>query len=229
MYDIIPNLVFGFHGCDQTTCNTLLNNPDRIKISQGPFEWLGHGMYFWENNYERAWDWARAKCKKGKINKPAVIGAVLDLGYCYDFLNTKHIEMFRLSYRKTCDFYERLGMPLPKNKDVPQDKHKNKLLRELDCAVIEYMNASIADQIEEDLNIQGFSEQRLPDSVRGAFVEGGPIFDGSGIYEKTHIQICIRNPKCIIGFFLPRAENIPLDFEYDNNDVSDDRFLISGP
>jgi hypothetical protein len=39
------------------------------------------------------------------------------------------------------------------------------------------------------------------------FTEGGPAFDGSGLSAKSHVQICIRNPNCIKGFFLPRRES----------------------
>jgi len=40
------------------------------------------------------------------------------------------------------------------------------------------------------------------DSVKGVFLsESGPIYEGSGFFTKTHIQICIRNPFCIKGVF----------------------------
>jgi hypothetical protein len=37
-------------------------------------------------------------------------------------------------------------------------------------------------------------------------MEGGEAFPGSGIQLKSHIQICVRNPNSILGFFLPRKE-----------------------
>jgi hypothetical protein len=46
----------------------------------------------------------------------------------------------------------------------------------------------------------------LFDSVRGAFTEGGKAFTGAGIFERSHIQICVRNFNCIKGFFKPRKE-----------------------
>ncbi|MBN9385379.1 MAG: hypothetical protein J0H74_31770 [Chitinophagaceae bacterium] len=61
MYDIKPNLIFGFHGCDESVRNRLLNRPDEIVFSKEKYDWLGHGMYFWENNYERALQWAEEK------------------------------------------------------------------------------------------------------------------------------------------------------------------------
>ena len=42
------------------------------------------------------------------------------------------------------------------------------------------------------------------DSVRGLFSEGAPVYEGSGFRKKTHVQICVRNPNCIKGYFNPR-------------------------
>jgi hypothetical protein len=42
-------------------------------------------------------------------------------------------------------------------------------------------------------------------TVRGVFIEGGEAFPGSCIMEKSHIQIAVRDPACIIGVFQPRA------------------------
>ncbi len=229
MYHVRPNLVVGFHGCDETTCNTLLNNPNRIKISKERYDWLGNGMYFWENNYQRALDWANEKFQRKKISRPAVIGAVIDLGYCCDFLNTEHIQMFKRTYDRLATDHKRAGIALYRNIDIVQDLYKDKILRELDCAVIEHMYQNILTQIKDDISRQGFTEEHLPDSVRGAFVEGGPVFEGSGIHEKTHIQIAIRNPNCIKGFFLPRKERISEGFHYDLSDISEDGFMVSEP
>lgn len=60
--------------------------------------------------------------------------------------------------------------------------------------------------IHLDTQERGFSTAYPFDSVRGAFTEGGPAFEGAGLHAKTHIQLCIRNMNCIHGFFLPRKE-----------------------
>lgn len=206
MYDIRPNLILGFHGCDIITRDHLLNNPDNFKISKEPYDWLGHGMYFWENNYERALQWAKDKKKLGKLTTPAVVGAVLQLGYCCDFLDSRFIQMLQFYYKLMADSYLALGDELPHNKDLPQDQYKDKILRELDCTTIEFMHAEIASQIKSDLKQKGFSDYTAFDSTRGMFTEGGPAFVGAGIFEKSHIQICVRNPNCIQGFFLPRKD-----------------------
>jgi len=193
MYDIKPNLIIGFHGCDADTCHQLLNNPNHIKISREPHDWLGHGMYFWENNYERAAQWAESKKAQGRIKAPAVIGAVLQLGYCCDLLDTHYIKTLSTFYPLMVDYYNALGKDLPQNKNVKSDSFKDKLIRELDCSVIEFMHAHLRDQARADFVEKGFSDYKIFDSTRGVFVEGGPAFEGAAIFEKSHIQVCVRN------------------------------------
>ena len=40
-------------------------------------------------------------------------------------------------------------------------------------------------------------------TVRAAFEEGEPAFAGSMIRRETHIQIAVRDPRCILGVFRP--------------------------
>jgi hypothetical protein len=62
--------------------------------------------------------------------------------------------------------------------------------------VIEYLHATRADQSEAAF-----------DSVRGVFVEGDPLYPNAGFHEYSHIQICVRSPNCIKGFFRVRPAN----------------------
>jgi hypothetical protein len=206
MYDVKPNLVIGFHGCDRQVRDALLMNPNEFRISQQPYDWLGHGMYFWEDNYDRALEWATAKQQRGQIAEPAVIGGVLQLGYCCNLLDKRYIQILADYYKFMKEQYASISKQLPKNKDLKHDTYKDRKLRHLDCAVIEFMHTRSLDQVKSDIALNGHSPYKIFDSTRGAFIEGGPAFEGASIFEKTHIQICIRNPNCIKGFFLPRRE-----------------------
>src|SRR5260370_42530222 len=95
MYDIKPNLMFGFHGCDESVRDRLLNQASEIVFSKEKYDWLGHGMYFWENNHERTLQWAKDKKARGRIEKPSVIGAVLFLGHCCDFLDSTYLLLLK--------------------------------------------------------------------------------------------------------------------------------------
>lgn len=207
MYDIRPNLVIGFHGCDKSIADKLIANHAVIEKSEKPYDWLGHGMYFWENNLERAKLWAKDKEQRGEIKEASVVGAVLQLGNCLDFLDSKYLSLLAVYYKLMEANFQALKKPIPKNKDVKQDEHKDRLLRELDCALIEFMHEQIfSDYQKEIIANNGYTNVKLFDSTRGVFTEGGEAFPGSAIQMKNHIQICIRNFNSIKGFFLPRDE-----------------------
>ena len=150
-------------------------------------DWLGHGIYFWEQNYLRAFEWAKSS---KKIKKPAVIGAVIDLGYCLNLTDSASSEKLRRGYEILKYRCEVMGLELPKNKG--SSKSGDILLRNLDCAVIEQLH---------DYNSE--MNERAYDSVRGIFTEGEPVYEGACFLEKTHVQLCIVNPNCIKGYFNP--------------------------
>ncbi|SKB27042.1 hypothetical protein [Daejeonella lutea] len=206
MYELRPNLILGFHGCDQSVSEALLKNPKNILKSEKPYDWLGHGMYFWENDLERATEWAKNKERLGEIKKASVIGAVIHLGVCCDFLDRSYIKLISSFYELMKIHYEALGIPLPVNTDAKSDPNRDKLLRHLDCATIEFMHQKIFEAYQLEVASSGFSSKKIFDSTRGVFTEGEPAFKGAGLLDKSHIQICIRNLNCIKGFFLPRKE-----------------------
>ena len=198
--------MIGFHGCDQSVRDLLIVNPDKVKKSQEKHDWLGNGFYVWENNFSRAYQWAVDKQERGTLEIPSVVGVVYLLDYCLDFTDNEYIELLVEYYNLMKVDLSIAGKEIPKNKDLPKDKFHDLIIRELDCAVIEYLHHKIEDHIHQDLSNNGFSKFRHFDTVRGVFTEGGPAFEGAGIQKKNHIQVCIRNLNCIKGFFLPRKE-----------------------
>jgi len=130
--------------------------------------------------------------------EPAIAGAVLDLGYSLDLLSAEGIGIVRRSYYALVDSCSGLSIPVPSNRR-PRDSSEF-MFRDLDCAVIEDVHFRRAEK-----NIRPF------DSVRCAFIEGEPLYANSGFYAKTHIQLCVRNPNCIKGYFHPRSPD-PLWF-----------------
>ena len=195
LYSSRSNLYIGFHGCDRSVAEAILHG-ENLKPSNNSYDWLGHGIYFWENNEQRALQFAEeaAKRKSSSINEPFVIGAVIDLGYCLDLTDMSCLSEIRQSYEAMRDAFATLGKELPINKSLGENG--DLLLRNLDCAVIEYEHI-----INEKAKVKSF------DSVRGVFVEGAELYPGGGIKEKNHIQICVRNPNCIKGYFLPRKRD----------------------
>ena len=60
MYPAKPGLLIGFHGCDETVRNSVVNNQSMLYESANDYDWLGSGMYFWENNRQRAFNFAES-------------------------------------------------------------------------------------------------------------------------------------------------------------------------
>lgn len=189
-----PGLVIGFHGCDASVRDSVIQGKAMLKPSVNHYDWLGPGMYFWQNNYERAMDFAKNPPGRTKIQHPAVLGAVFSLGNCLDLTEKRSIDLLKNSFGTVHRLFTSAAARLPENKDAgpPGDR----LLLSLDCMVINYLHREI-----EDKTLPPF------DSIRGVFIEGAPIYEGAGFHEKTHVQVCIRNPNCIKGFFLPRTEH----------------------
>mgnify|MGYP000050327346 CR=1 FL=1 len=198
MYSRLPNLVIGFHGCNEEVFNAVVRQGETIEWSKNDYDWLGHGIYFWEQNYERARLWAKEHSCCNKKLQPAVIGAVIDLGNCLNLMDSRYIEMLAEEYNLLVDDLRLAGAPLPQNRGG-----KDWRLRKLDCAVVEHLHARLTEMEESqnDARIEQF------DSARGLFSEGPEIYPKAGFKLETHVQICIRNPNCIKGFFAPMKED----------------------
>lgn len=188
------SMVIGFHGCDISVRDAVINGEELVP-SCNSYDWLGHGIYFWESDPQRALEFAieSSKRKNSKIKTPAVLGAILDLGRCLDLTTRESIGLLKLGYL----WLSKVVGEKPKNRNI--GSNKDLLLRNLDCAVIQKLHSELAKHPE--MGISPF------DSVRGMFIEGNEIYPGAGFMEETHTQICVINPNCIKGYFLPRHEN----------------------
>src|ERR1700744_3150654 len=157
MYNNRPNLMLGFHGCDESIRDHLVNNPNSIKKSEETYDWLGNGFYVWENNYDRALQWAKDKKKRGTLTTPSVLGVIYQLDHCLDFTDSAYIKLITQYYSIMKDDFSELGRELPKNKDLPKDQHHDLILRELDCSVIQYLHQKISETIVSETKAKGYS------------------------------------------------------------------------
>lgn len=174
--------MLGYHGCDKAVAEKILDGR-QFAPSVNDYDWLGTGVYFWEANPARGLQWAKESAQRpgSKIKTPYVIGAIIDLGLCLDLTTTDGIV--RVAHESLSATTAAAGAPLPKN-------NVDGLRRNLDCAVINFLHEIRAS--EGDQPIQ---------TVRGIFIEGKPIYPDAGFYEKTHVQIAVRDQTCIKGVF----------------------------
>jgi hypothetical protein len=192
LYSRLPSFVFGFHGCHISTAKKVVSGKAHLRPSTHDFDWLGAGIYFWENDPVRAIEWAREKAirerERGRVFEPAIVGAAIDLGECLNLLDVTSNRLLRLGYKFLKNAQNNLGLPMPVNRNLKGESDLK--LRHLDCAVINSLHALIEKQ-----------EGTPFDSVRAAFIEGDPVYPKGKFYKKTHVQICVRNTNSIKGYF----------------------------
>jgi len=185
-------LVLGYHGCEKTVGEKVISSGRGLEFSRNLYDWLGHGIYFWENDIDRALEFASRK-QDPKIKEPYVVGAVIDLAFCLDLVNVECLELVRESHKFLCDVYEVAGYSDKMPRNEPGSSGDDDLKkRNLDCAVIEALHMWREVREEEPFK-----------TVRSPFSEGNPLYEGGKIMERTHIQICVRDPSCILGYFKP--------------------------
>jgi hypothetical protein len=200
-YARLPSFILGFHGCDQSLADDVFCGRTKdLRPSTNKHDWLGSGIYFWENNCKRALDWARSQVGKERrsgptITHPAVIGAIIDPGNCLNFLDQTAMELAKDRFQKLADESHALGRCLPENRNPKDDQDStDRIIRNLDCAVVESIHQLV-------------KASKLPDfdTVRAVFLEGRALYPGAGFLERTHIQISVRNPAKILGYFRPKT------------------------
>lgn len=194
-----PGFILGYHGCDLSVAEAIISGKQDVRVSDNSYDWLGTGSYFWENNPARAFAWAEflaknpAKGAKNRIKRPAVLGAVIDPGYCLDLTEESSLELVRQAYQSYVHACEEEDLPIASN-EPGYLGDEDFVKRSLDCAVLNFLH-SMRDKLE----FQPF------DTVRAPFLEGGELFRGSKLSAKAHVQWCVRNPKkSILGYFHPR-------------------------
>lgn len=118
--DRFSRIVLGYHGCTAEFAEAILRGEVSInqwQMSENPYDWLGHGIYFWEYGPERARAWSDG----------GVVGAVIQLGRCLDLTDTRFTDMLLSSYETVRRVFRQRKKALPKNRNGR---------RELDCLII---------------------------------------------------------------------------------------------
>ena len=187
--------VFGFHGCDSRVADAVLAGKAKLLASENTYDWLGSGIYFWEHGPARAYEWAeqQARRKGTKVKRPAVLGAVIQLGHCFDLLDVRFTKELAGTATELERRLKLRGQQLPQNQ-ASGDGDFDWLKRHRDSIVINLAVPTIGRQY-------GITFQ----TVRGVFQEGEPAFTGAGIKLKSHIQIAVRDPHAIVGYFRPQT------------------------
>ncbi|MBI1929403.1 hypothetical protein HYR99_34805 [Candidatus Poribacteria bacterium] len=171
-------IVYGYHGTSIDSADAILQSG--FEVSHNDYDWLGKGIYFFQEAPQRAWEWAT-----DHHSNPAVIGALIEINNFIDLLDLGWFEILNESYHLLVDEYTRTRRQVP-------DQNRESGAHRLDCAVIDFA----IDRIENTSKIYG---------VRAAFAEGEPVFENSALLDRTHVQIAVRDPSVIKHIWLEKG------------------------
>lgn len=170
--------VYGYHGTSQTKAISILENG--FLASDNDYDWLGTGIYFFQDAPIRAKQWAIEQ----HPNEPAVICARIQLDNCIDLFDIKWFPILENIYNLFDDQYRSANRPLPKQNPSRSKAHR------LDCAFFNFASQLLSDR-----------EQTVA-CIRAVFVEGESLFPDSAIFNLAHAQIVIKNSALIKECYL---------------------------
>ncbi len=120
-YELTAGLTLGFHGCDASLGEAVLSgNGTRLSPSENDYDWLGSGIYFWENNPQRAYEFAAERAQggrnsRGNIQTPFVLGAILNLQRNLSLADSSALHQVKHVYDVLSEAAADEGKPLPTN------------------------------------------------------------------------------------------------------------------
>jgi hypothetical protein len=174
-WHLVVSEVDGYHGTSSSPASVILR--DGFQPSSNNYDWLGDGVYFFQDAPHRAWEWARQK----HGTDAAVVGARIKLEFCIDLLDIEWFQTLSAAYDGFLRKIQQTGLPFPRQTG---GAHR------LDREVLNYAIAVLKEQ--------GYSIK----SVRAAFAEGAPAFPNSALLNRSHVQIAVRDTSVIVKRWL---------------------------
>ena len=169
--------IYGYHGTSQTKAANILKHG--FRASDNDYDWLGTGIYFFQDAPLRARQWATQQYP----DNPAVIRSLIRLDNCIDLFDIGWQPLLKNVCNSFVEQYRETNRPLPKQQPDRSKAHR------LDCAFFNFA-------------IELICREQPIDSIRAAFIEGDRLFPDSAIFNLAHIQIAIRNPDLIQECYL---------------------------
>jgi hypothetical protein len=210
--DALSDFVIGYHGTDKSVVDDLLKGDvTHLEPSPRGYDWLGDGIYFWEEDASRAMWWAERSLEEAKkandqwrtpvkVEVPAVVGAIIYLGNCLDLMFAGTQYLLNDTYHEVAYRYDKQGLRLPVN---------DYFSRPLDCLVI-----------NEACRALQRKRGRKTDTVRAVFAAPEKLdnprlyeapYEGSILASTTYKIVCVRSRRSIVRYFQVSQDDLQRD------------------
>ena len=161
----------GYHGTSSQVA--ILIEAEGFQRSRNAYDWLGDGVYFFQDAPLRAWEWA----SKRYGEDAAVVGADISIVNCMDLLDIAWNDVLSDGHDAYLKLLRDLGRSGP-----TQFKGAHPLDREI-------INYTAEVLTERGVRIS---------CVRAAFREGRQVYPGSAFFDRSHVQIAVRDIEACI-------------------------------
>ncbi len=164
--------LIGYHGTFGVDVESIMNNilNNGFTVSEKENEWLGKGIYFFDNDAQAKW-WGSVCCKKDKTLKYGIIK--VDISY-ESILDLDNLDD-RKKYEEACYEYSK---EIRKKKPLFKNVKQAELL--MQCLFLSlYKERNNIDVIKKTFNLEKIEKQKYD------------------VLTKTHVQYCVSKEKNI--------------------------------
>jgi len=181
--------VIGYHGTTNDAAKKIID--EGFQHSRETYDWLGDGIYFWQDAPRRAWEWAKNLSRR-RHKKAVVVGARIRFRTGKQEGNEQFIDLLDIpwerdlkkEYEQLKEEKEKEGLPIPK-----QSQGAHRLDRE------------VINRLVESRRLDGI---KVP-AARAAFQEGEPIYPDSDLHSRSHVQIVVRDQSIILEKWIEQS------------------------
>lgn len=196
-----------YHGTTKELAERILSE-QRFLISQNPYDWLGPGVYFYQESPIKALVWAQRFSidEKSRGSEPAVLEVEIDLSKSFDIFKPENQAVLREVHQKTSG--------------EPVSRQKRPVLRRIDGQRFHVFESRPLDHdrlvgnnfvdavtVGRALQMMATRCNLRYDCARYFFWEGMEAYAGSYFYDHSNIQLCIIGPDDADGQFYVKFDD----------------------
>jgi hypothetical protein len=199
----VRHKVFGYHGTTLSAAKAIMADPMQFQSSTSEGDWLGQGIYFFENSFRKGTEWALRtfdKCSRlGDAEAPAVLGCEIDLSNCLDLCDPRHSEDLQSWVIANFDLASGPLQHAPRLltvagkeisvSDLPYRSPKNRALYHHPHKV------NVLDKVLIDAFVDALPANKRFSTVRAPFNSGRQLFPNSYLFHNSQVQIAVRDPE----------------------------------
>ncbi len=196
---IMTRIVRAYHGTTFSAASAIFHRQSPIRLSSKPGNWLGRGLYFYEENLPQAIDWAltqvRLRAPLGMVDSAAVLVVDLDLTECLDLCSSQwhwHLQIIAQKLAQANMLGDQHGPSLTTARNTTFVVADYQLPSHTSLEHV--ADREVIDALVQDLINAGESIT----SVRSSFAIGQQPYSNSHFFSDTHTQIAVIKPDRVV-------------------------------